>query len=230
MKKLLPIIVLIFTIIGCKKEVIENPNKVMKGGPSYQLFMTNIYGQDTCQGVASTFEWKGLGGNGTTLKGVWAAATFNTPTGNVWIQLGNHQWGGPSLFSMMFYSTVDDIQLGIWPTLNVGQYYRFHFRIGENGNVYQGINGVDYGMFPINASHIINYQVTQEAEGTTNKAPSFPTVHFSKVFELFNGTTWRDADKGFYSGSPYGVTVHSPNNASMGSMIKTKPQPYTQIW
>jgi hypothetical protein len=218
-----------FLFIGCKKDIQNEPKLEVQGNPSYQLYMTNMYGQDTCQGISSTFQWKGLGGNGSTLKGVWLAATFATPTGNVWVQLGNHQWGGPSFFSMMFYSTVKGYQLAPWPQLNVGEYYRFHLRI-ENGNVYQGINGVDYGMLPINATHIISYHVTEEAEGTTNKAPSFPTIHFSKVFELFNGTTWREADKGFYSGSPYGVTVHGPNNASMGSGIKTKPPQYTQIW
>jgi hypothetical protein len=255
MKKLFTTI-LLFSLFACSKNEVEKPIKIQDDKlskivepvllgeiagyfnmkmkrqlkPGYQLSMTNVYNTDIAYGVQSTFDVKNLGGNGATLKGAWVACNIVTPTGVVWIQIGYHQWSGPSLFSMMFYSTVQGQMISTWPVLQSGEVRSFHIRIGEGGNVYTGVDGVDYGMVPLYATHITSKHITLEAEGTTTKMPSFPNIRFNPALELHNGTSWTPAPTGFYSGNGYGVQVNGFNDVTMGSGIKTKPQPYTQIW
>lgn len=223
MKNLISFI-LICSLIACKKET-EEPTKLFK--PVYQRYMTSVVNHDTAMGVRSTFEVKNLGGNGSTLKGVWLAAYINTSTGQrPWIQLGYHQWGGPSMFSMMFFSTARGTQLNTWPVLQSGTIHSFHIRV-ENGNVFTGVDNQDYAVVPLDAVSIATKHITFESEGTDNKAPSMPTVRFYPALEVYNGS-WSGVTSAYSTGSGYGVQLNATNDVSIGSSIKTKPG--IQLW
>lgn len=222
-KKLWPFLLILF--FSCSKSI-EEPVKLFK--PASQLYMTHVANHDTAQGVRSTFEVKNLGGNGSTTKAVWLACYIQTISGEQpWIQVGYHQWGGVSMFSMQFYSLVKGVQLGAWPVLASGTIHSFHIRINE-GWVYVGVDNIDYVKYPHNATHITTKHISLEGEGTATKPGSLPVIRFDKALEILRGGQWIDAPTALSSGSGYGVLVNGINDVSMGSNIKTKPG--TQLW
>jgi hypothetical protein len=201
--------------------------------PTSKRYFTSVYNNEITQGARSTFEVKNLGGN--NLQGVFISCWMTSTTGRTyWLQTGYHQWGGVDYFTMLFTGDGEvaaaEVELLPAPTINAGETHTWSIQLKESGRVYVAMDGVEYAYWPLDIARIDNAAISFESVGTTNRPLTMPNVTFNKALELHQGGIWVDAADGYASGSGYGIKVNSDNNVTIGSSIKFRYKPYTQLW